>query len=192
MSRIASKTAWMTAGLAALLITGVAGSIGFAQQAPPQDRPFKAGRMGGFGPGGPGGPGGRFGLPLGRLDLTDAQRDQIRTIVDNHRVELQQVGQRTQDARKAMRQAESAEAFNEGAIRAASDTLHAAQTDGAVLRARMRTEVLQVLTPEQRAKATQLQAEREQRLQQRHLRMKERMQIRQQRQPQAKPAPAGL
>ena len=58
MSRIGRKTTWITAGLAALLIAGMAGSIGFAQQPAPQDRPFGAGRMGRLGPGGPGGPGG--------------------------------------------------------------------------------------------------------------------------------------
>jgi protein CpxP len=182
----------MTAGLAALAIAGMAGSMGYAQQPAAQEGPFRAGRMGRVGPGGPGGFAGRFGLPLGQLDLTDGQRDQVRTIVDNHRVELQLLGQRMQEARKAMRQAETADAFNEGAIRAASDTLHAAMTDGAVLRARMRSEVLQVLTPEQRAKARQLQAEREQRLQQRQQRMKERMQNRLQRQQPKPPAPAGL
>ena len=84
-----------------------------------------------------------------------------------------------------------AEPFNEGAIRAASDALNAATTDGAVLRARMRSEMLQVLTAEQRAKIAQLQSQREQRMQLRQQRMKERWQNRQQRR-QQQPGPAGL
>ena len=197
MSTIGRKTTWMAAGLAAVLIAGAAGTVAMAQQpAQPQapQGPFMGGRMGRFGPGGPGGPGGmagRFGLPLGQLGLTDAQHDQVRGIVESHRAELQQVAQRTQEARKALRQAETAEAFNEGAIRAASDTLHAAMTEGAVLRARMRSEVLQVLTPEQRTKAAQLQALRDQRMQQRQQRQQQRFQDRMQRL-QQKPGPAGL
>jgi protein CpxP len=145
------------------------------------------GRFGG--PGGPGGFGGRFGLPLGQLGLTDAQHDQIRSIVENHRTEMQEVAKRVQTARHALRQAETAEPFNEGGIRTASDALNAVQTDAAVLRARVRSEVLQVLTPEQRAKATQLRAEREQRQLQRQQRMKERRQNRLPRQPQQSPQP---
>ena len=75
--------------------------------------------------------------------------------MENHKDELQQVGQRTQEARKALRQAETAEAFDEGAIRAASNGLSSV-TDGAVLRAKVRSEVMQALTPEQQAKAAQL------------------------------------
>ena len=194
MSRMGWKT-WVTAGVAALSI-GAAGTVSFAQQAAgqqpaqPQARPFMGRHLGPFGPWGAG-MGGRFGLPLGQLGLTEAQHDQIRGIVENHQAELQQVRQRADEARTALRKSEMAEPFNEGAIRAASDALNAATTDGAVLRARMRSEMLQVLTAEQRAKIAQLQSQREQRMQLRQQRMKERWQNRQQRR-QQQPGPAGL
>ena len=60
-----------------ILIAG-AGAFAFAQG--------PGGRGRGFGgPGGPGGPG--IGMALGALNLTDAQREQVRQITQQHREE---------------------------------------------------------------------------------------------------------
>jgi protein CpxP len=113
------------------------------------------------------GPVGHFGLPLGQLDLTDAQRQQVRTIVQNHREEMRQLGERAREARLAVRQASEAATLDENAVRTASNGLGAIMADQAVLRAKMRAEVMQVLTPEQRAKAAELRTQADQRAQQR-------------------------
>ncbi len=123
-------------------------------------RPF-SGRMGG-----PGGMGmlRRFGSQLG---LTDAQKDQIKTIMQSHRDELQGLGQRAADARQALHQAELTDPVDEGAIRDKSTALAAVEADLAVSRAHIRSEVFQVLTPDQQAKAKQLAAQMQQRMQNR-------------------------
>ena len=122
---------------------------------------------------GPGGPGDRFGgpgrrggplgprgilgpLPLDRLGLTETQREQIRTVMQSHDAELKTLNDRAITARQALQTTVLAEAFDEGAIRARSADVAAVEADLAVSRARIRTEVLQMLTPEQRARAKEL------------------------------------
>ena len=113
---------------------------------------------GGFGFGDLGG-----GLPPLRmlavaLDMTDAQQQQAKSIIDSHRTELQQTFERARTAHEQVRAAIQAPEVNEQAIRSAVSALAQVQADGAVLRARMRQELLGVLTPEQRTKAAELES----------------------------------
>jgi periplasmic protein CpxP/Spy len=129
-----------------------------------------------MGPGGMMDPGaGGFGLPLRQLDLTDQQRTQVRTIMEVHAQEFRAIGDRMREAHRALHQVVTAGTVDEGAIRMASAQLAEVQADGAVLRARVHSEVFNVLTPEQRQRAEQLRQQfeqrREQRLEQRRLRM---------------------
>lgn len=126
-------------------------------------------------PGLDGGPG-ALGLALRQLNLTESQREQIRAILQTHRDEQLAIAQRIREQRQAVAALVTADAIDEGAIRAAHDKLAAAMADGAILRARIRSEVMQVLTPEQQAKARQLRAEAEQRRQARAERLKSRLQ----------------
>lgn len=149
-----------------------------------------------FGPGGPGGPGGRGGFgraggpgpgpggpfgPLGlprmlaeQLDVTDAQREQIRGIVSQHETEARQLGDRLGKALQAQHNAVNGETFDEGAIRAAASEVATAQAELAVLHGRVHADVLQVLTPEQHAKLRELRTEMDARQQERAKRMEER------------------
>jgi len=88
-------------------------------------------------------------LGLGGIELTDAQLEQIRSIAQAHRVEFQQASRRVRQAQRALRPAIAADAIDETAIRARSGDVAAALADAAVLRARVRGEVLGILTPEQ-------------------------------------------
>jgi Spy/CpxP family protein refolding chaperone len=119
------------------------------------------------GPGGRGGPGrgGRFGgagdlaLPLRELNLSDAQRQQVRDIVTRHAEQDRQVQERLRAAMDAQRKAVETLPVNEGAIRAASADLANAEADAAIARAHLRADVFQVLTPEQQDQAKKLQAQ---------------------------------
>ncbi len=127
--------------------------------------PGRAGGPGMFGGpgrfGGPGGRGGAMGLPLGRLDLSEAQRDQVRTIHESHQAELEAVGARMREARLALATAMTADVFDEGGIRSRFAELAIVEADQAVLQARIRSDVFhQVLTDEQRAAAKKFAAER--------------------------------
>lgn len=141
----------------------------------------------GPGPGGPGGPGGRRGpmmmgpaadLPLRALNLTDAQRQQVRQIGEQHRSNLQSAGDELQQAMEAQRAAVETLPVDESAIRGTAEALAAAQTHLAIEHAQMRSEIVALLTPEQQDQLKQLQAERDARLKQRQDRMRQRRQPR--------------
>lgn len=140
------------------------------------------GRFGGPGPDGPGGPRGgapMLGLPrplAAQLNLSDAQREQIRGIMQQHHDEAEQLGRRLGATEHALHQAVQAEAYDETAIRAAATEAAAARTDMAVFQGRVHAEVYQVLTPEQQAKARELRGQMEQRGAERAKRMQERRQ----------------
>ena len=107
------------------------------------------------------GPGGFRMMGLGRLfrqlGVTADQRQQIRVILEKHRADLKPLMDQALAARRGLSDAIQAPAVNEQAIRDASAKLAAVQADLAVLRAKIRTEAFQVLTPEQREKALELQ-----------------------------------
>jgi Spy/CpxP family protein refolding chaperone len=136
----------VTAGvLAAALVTG---SSAFAQG-------------GGRGSGGhrgarAGGPG----LPLGALNLTEQQRQQVRDIQGRSRDETRQLQERLRTARLAQQQAIEAAPLDESRIRAASQDVAEAETELTVQRAKLRADVFEILTPAQREQATKAASDR--------------------------------
>jgi Spy/CpxP family protein refolding chaperone len=158
-------------GLAAFVaLTGV---VGVAQQQQSQDddggrgraeRPWGhegggkgrrdggGGRRGGFGPFG-----GRF---AERLNLTDAQREQMSRIEERYRATFEAQRERGRERRGDRVDPFAGGAFDEAAVRAAAQARANAQVEREVAQARMMHEMYNVLTPEQKA---QLAAERQQR-----------------------------
>ena len=109
-------------------------------------------------PGGPGGPLGRAGFMLGQLDLTEAQKGQVKAIVEGHKADFQAIGARMREARQGLKAAMETTPVNADAIREATAALAVVQADANVHRASMRAEVLNILTDEQKAKAAELKA----------------------------------
>jgi len=107
---------------------------------------------------GPGGPG--FGLPLRALDLTDDQRAQLQKIRGAHEAEYKQAGEKVRAAHEGMRALVEADTIDEGAIRAKSAEVAAAEAEVAILNAKVRQESRQILTAEQREKLEELRANR--------------------------------
>jgi len=143
--------------MAGVLVAGLlAGGGAFAQGADGAGRPG-GGRGGRFG--GAGGPG-ELGLPLAQLNLSDSQRQQIRELTQSRRQSAEQVQTRLRAAMDARRAAIEASPVNEGAIRATTADLVAAQTEAAILEAHLRADVLALLTPEQQDQVKKFQAER--------------------------------
>jgi protein CpxP len=141
------KRVLVAAGLVAALAGGAA--VAIAQS--PQD--------GGPGIGGPGrggmrgGPRG-FGGPMGDLglrgiDLTEAQREQLRTIMGSHKQEFETVRTKLREAHQGLASATAGQTVDESAIRARSTALATALADEAILRAKVRVEVNGILTAEQ-------------------------------------------
>jgi Spy/CpxP family protein refolding chaperone len=104
-------------------------------------------------------------LPLSALNLTDAQREQVRTIMQSHRDEGQALVQKAQASMEALRKATDA-TVDEGAAAQQGQALGAVIAEAAVLRGRVRGEVFAILTPEQQAEANKIAADRQQRMQQ--------------------------
>jgi Spy/CpxP family protein refolding chaperone len=161
--------------LAAGLVAVTLGAGGFAvasasardsadRQDAPQERRKGAGPEAGMrmrGPGGPGGPGGfGLGLPLRELNLTEDQQAQLRKIREARQDEFRQAGEKVRTARDGMRALIEAERLDEGAIRARSAEVAAAEAEIAILNAKVRQEAMQILTSEQQQKLKELQANR--------------------------------
>jgi len=174
-------TTWKRIGFgvgAALLGLAIGGGVYVsAQNTNPGPGPF-SGR--GFGPGGrgPGGPMGRGGPmgpgdPMGmlrmlgpRIGLTDAQKDQIKTVAESHRDEWKALGDRARAAHEALHDAVTADTVDEALIRQCSAGVAAVDADMAVAQARTHAEVFQLLTAEQKEQLRAFQAEAKTRMEQ--------------------------
>ncbi len=152
--------------------------LGAAVLASPQDTAPNPPPFSGRAMRGPGGPGMRGGFGelrmLRQLNLTDAQKQQIRGVMQSHSAELKSLGDRMAQARQALDKLINADTIDEGAIRDASTAVAAVEADMAVARAHIRAEVLQVLTPDQQAKAKQLEAQMQERMSQMRQRLQNR------------------
>jgi len=107
--------------------------------------------------GGPmrGGPGGMAGLR--ELDLSDSQRDQIRSVREQHNNPA--LAEQLRAARSALHDAVTADVVNESAIRGLAAQVAPLEADAAIQRAYAHAAVLQILTPDQRAELGEIQAE---------------------------------
>ena len=155
MSRHGRHGLWTGAVVAALMLGVLAVGVTYAQQqgeqGPPPPGPGRGmGHMRGPGMG----PMGNLGIPLRQLNLTDEQRQQVRTIVSGHQADFKALADRAIPAHQALRAAIAG--GDEATIRQRSADLGAVQADRAVLEARVRAEILKVLTPEQQKKAQDL------------------------------------
>ena len=152
-------------GLALAALFALTGVAAAAQQQEPAQGGGQGRGERQWGPeGGKGRRGGRGGGRFERLNLTDAQREQLRQIEERYRATF-----RTQHENMRGRERRPADpfaggVFDEAAVRAAAQARANAQVEREVAQARMMHEMYNVLTAEQKA---QLQAERRQRGQRR-------------------------
>jgi Spy/CpxP family protein refolding chaperone len=109
------------------------------------------------------------GLVLRGLNLTEAQRQQVHTLMQQSREQNRDLASRLRQAREAHRTATEAIPFNEQTIRSAMQALVDAETEAAVARAKLRADILALLTPEQQAQAAKLKAERQSQRRERRL-----------------------
>jgi protein CpxP len=114
---------------------------------------------------------------MAELNLTQAQRDQIRTLREAQRADSQALREKMRTARQQLRQAMRADIPDEAAVRSAAGAVAALQADQAALQARSRAQFMKVLTPEQQAQMRQARARAAQRAQ-RAMRVERRMMMR--------------
>ena len=93
-----------------------------------------------------------FGRIARALDLTDDQKGRIKAILKSHATEIERQMKASAAARQAVHEAVLSQPVDEAAIRAAAQRLGDVHADGAVLFAKIKTEVQPILTEEQRQK----------------------------------------
>lgn len=142
------------AGAVAMVIAIAAASSLGAQ--PPQGPGGRGPGRGTFGePGGRGGPGGP-GMPLPMLralNLTDAQREQIRALTEQQRDQTNDPRRKVADLERQLQLVVFADAPDQQKTDELKNALAAAAAEEIAARIELETRIAQILTPEQRAQA---------------------------------------
>jgi len=145
-----NRLRWLTAAVA--VVTLLAGGLVSAQ-----------GPRGG----GPGGPGARgFGLPLRELQLTDAQKEQVRQIRSRHQAQMREAMTRLETARRTQRKAVETVPADEAQITSLTQDMVQAEVDAAIQTSRLNSEIWTVLTPDQQSQLKTLREQRQARAEQ--------------------------
>jgi Spy/CpxP family protein refolding chaperone len=97
------------------------------------------------------------------LDMTDDQQSQVKGVLRAHQAEIEAQLTASRTARQALHAAVVAQPFDEAAIRAKAADVAKAQADGAVLFAKIRSEIDPILTPDQKTKILTFQSKMRQR-----------------------------
>jgi Spy/CpxP family protein refolding chaperone len=163
-----------------VIALGLGATVPFASWA--QEQPQAQTEPGRHGGRGPGGPGGRMGGPMGgpfafrevMRDLTDAQREQVKAIHNKHGERIRPLAERARTAREALDDAVLS--GNAGNLQALSIEVGNAETELTFAQAQVQSEIVNVLTAEQKqkiaerrkqmeARRTEMQKQRQQRTQ---------------------------
>ena len=154
---ISTRTVSAIAAAAVALTVGISTVAGQTTTQNPEQQTAREGRRHGFRLGGrPGGPGGpdRFLMPLRQLDLSDAQRAQIKEVLQAARpADDQAPGRKLMELRQSLRGAVLADTPDQAQIEQLRAAI--AEAESAVLAKRIEVaqKIAQILTPEQREKA---------------------------------------
>ena len=111
-----------------------------------------------------GGPGGDFHHMLKQLDLTTDQHSQVKTIFEKEKPTLQPLMQQMRQNRSNMRALEGSGSFDEAKTRALATQNSQTMIELQVEHARIKSEIMQILTADQKAKLAQIEANRETRM----------------------------
>jgi protein CpxP len=113
------------------------------------------------GPHGFGGPGADFHHMLKQLDLTSDQQSQVKAIFEKEKPTLQPLMQQMRQNHSAMSALEAAGTFDEAKTRALATQNSQTMIELQVEHARVKSEIMQILTADQKAKLAQIEANRE-------------------------------
>ena len=139
------RSVLIAAGILALAVSGlVAGRLFGRQLAPTLGHGPRAARI--------------YDHLASELDLSDAQRLQVRGVLKAHADEILNHAQAAMNARRAMRDAVMAPQPDEVAIRSLAAQMGSVHADGALMIVRIRSEIWPILTPEQQQKMVGLHA----------------------------------
>ncbi|MGO9403987.1 MAG: Spy/CpxP family protein refolding chaperone [Terriglobales bacterium] len=112
-----------------------------------------------------GGPGGDFRHMLRQLDLTPDQHSQVKAIFEKEKPTLQPLMQQMRQNHQAMKALQASGAFDEAKTRTLATQNAQTMIELQVEHARMQSEIMQILTADQKAKLAQIEANKEARMQ---------------------------
>jgi Spy/CpxP family protein refolding chaperone len=169
-----TRTRKIVGALAFSLVLALTGIVGFAQQQTTQEQDGNKARTGRSWRGGKGFGGKRGGFFGGRfaekLNLTDAQKEQIKQITTRYRESAKAQRAQRRGQRAGGFDAFGGGTFDEAQVRAAAQARANARVEMEVTRARMMSEIYNVLTAEQKAQLATMRQQREQKMQERRAR----------------------
>jgi periplasmic protein CpxP/Spy len=110
--------------------------------------------------------GGSMGFHARALNLTDDQRAQMKSVMAKEKPALKPLFSQMAATRQQLRQLEMSDTFDESKVRELASQQAQTMTELTVQRARIHSELYQILTPEQKTKMTQMMQQHEQRFQQ--------------------------
>jgi periplasmic protein CpxP/Spy len=110
---------------------------------------------------GHGGPDGDFHRMLKQLDLTADQQAQVKAIWEKEKPAMQPLMQQMRQNHQAMKALETSGPFDEAKTRALATQNAQTMIEMQVQHARIKSEIMQILTPDQKAKMAQIEAQHE-------------------------------
>ena len=113
---------------------------------------------------GHGGPGGDFHRMLRQLDLTSDQQSQVKAIWAKEKPTMQPLMQQMHQNHSAMKALEASGPFDEVKTRALATQNAQTMIELQVEHSRIKSEIMQILTADQKAKLAQIEANREARM----------------------------
>jgi len=108
---------------------------------------------------GHGGPDGEFHHMLRQLDLTVDQKAQVKAIWEKEKPTMQPLMQQMRQNHESMKALEAGGTFDEAKTRALATQNSQTMVELQVEHARIKSEIMQILTPEQKAKMEQIEAQ---------------------------------
>ena len=96
------------------------------------------------------GPGKRIDRMAKKLHLTEAQKEQVKAILASERDKIEPLRQQLAENRENLRKAIEADPFNEATVRALAASQNETRVELVVFRARTKSQIYALLTPEQR------------------------------------------
>lgn len=98
------------------------------------------------------------------LDLTDAQQAQVKDILAKEKPVMEPLMQQLAQSHQQIRELTMSGTFDEGKVRALATAQAQTMTEVIVQKARIESEMIQVLTPEQKTKLNEFMTKHEQRM----------------------------
>lgn len=171
----------LTAAILSIVLVAMGAMFIFAQDgAGQQDGKRGGGKRGHFGKRGGGGHGG---MMLRGLDLTDEQKTQIKAIRQTSRDTVKPLREQMKANRQKLAQLSESGTFDEAQVQAIAAQQGSISAQMIVERERVKSQIMGVLTPEQKAKAAEMKAQFQQKRQERMQKRMERRNAKKQQAP---------